>query len=97
MEAARRLIGAGNLVPKLLTLPFPHDLNVYQTCLNRTLFFLFCIAFGEVKTCSAIGAHSFAKLHGMFNLLDRPLIRIDERPTNTLHAKIYGYVFKGEK
>ena len=36
-----------------------------------------------LRTCRAIGAHSLLSDHGIPNRFDRPLIRIDARPTST--------------
>ena len=85
--ANRDLIGDGNFVAIFFALPFDQLFNVLKTVRNRTRSFDGVVAFFfpvfTSRTSLAIGAHSFARLHGIFKRSEIPLIRMEDRPTKT--------------
>mmetsp|Transcript_2776 Transcript_2776/g.5010 ORF Transcript_2776/g.5010 Transcript_2776/m.5010 type:complete len:218 (-) Transcript_2776:972-1625(-) len=86
--------GGGSFVANPEALPAPHPLSVLSTSRNRTRFPSSFGAFpwtppvaapteAGSRISLAVGAHSFARLHGMPNLELSPLIKMLDRPTNT--------------
>ena len=78
----RLLNGAGSLLTPAASLEEPHCFVVNKISRNLTLP-LGSVALAGARTLRAIGAHSCERLQGIPKRLDKPLIRIEERPTKT--------------
>jgi len=78
----RVLKGPGSLVTPAESLEVPHLFVVDNTSRKRTLPLLSVDLTGS-STFRAIGAQFLERLHGIFKRFDNPLMRIEDRPTNT--------------